>query len=237
MRLDKYVSTALGISRNDARQLIKKGEIKLELKTNIKNDNNINEINDIVYYNNKRLEYLKFVYLMLNKPQGYLSATYDKTEKTVLDLVPEYNGYHLSMVGRLDKDTEGLLLLTNDGKLLHKLTTPKKDIYKKYYVEVDGVFNNEDIKVFENGMELHDAADVTYVTKKAILEIIEKNKAYVSISEGKYHQVKKMCLKVGKEVTYLKRVAMGDLKLDETLELGKYRLLTYEEIEYLKNIK
>lgn len=237
MRLDKYVSMVLGITRNEARQSIKSGAIKIEFKNNLKNDDSINEITDVVYYNGKKLEYIKYIYIMLNKPQGYLSATFDKSSPTVVDLVKEYQNYNLAMVGRLDKDTEGLFLLTNDGKFAHNLTSPKKDLFKKYYVEIDGSWSQDDITIFEKGLEIYDGNKNLFKTKPAVLEILDDDKAYISISEGKYHQIKKMCLKVGKEVKYLKRIAIGSLCLDEKLALGEYRLLTVEEIEKLKNQK
>lgn len=234
MRLDKYVALVLNLTRSEARQLIKDGEIKVELKSDACKDNTVDEIKDIVYYKGRKLEYLKNVYIMLNKPQGYLSATFDKKERTVLDLVKEYQKYDLAMVGRLDKDTEGLFLLTSDGSLAHKLTSPHKDIFKKYYVVVDGEWCQEDVGAFTNGLEITDGNKKTFLTKPASLEIIGGNKAYISISEGKFHQIKKMCLKVGKEVTYLQRVAIGKLELDKNLPVGKYRLLTDGEIESLK---
>ncbi|MDD3171156.1 MAG: 16S rRNA pseudouridine(516) synthase [Bacilli bacterium] len=237
MRLDKYVSKVLGITRNEARQNIKSGAIKIEFKNNIRNDDSINEITDVVYYNGQKLEYIKYIYIMLNKPQGYLSATFDKSSPTVVDLVKEYQKYNLAMVGRLDKDTEGLFLLTNDGKFAHNLTSPKKDLFKKYYVEINEVWNKEDIMLFEKGLEIYDGNKKLFKTKPAKLEILADSKAYISISEGKYHQIKKMCLKIGKEVKYLKRIAIGNLYLDENLALGEYRLLTIEEIEKVKNVK
>ena len=234
MRLDKYVAKVLGITRNEARQLIKAKEITIEFKNHLHNDDTINEITDVVYYQGRKLEYMKYIYIMLNKPQGYLSATIDKKDPTVLDLVKEYQKYDLAMVGRLDKDTEGLFILTNDGIFAHRLTAPHKNVFKKYYVEVDGVWTEEDIVKFEEGFEIFDGNKNLFKTKPAKLEIIAEQKAYISISEGKYHQVKKMCLKVGKEVTYLKRIAIGNLQLDENLPVGAYRLLTEEEIETLK---
>lgn len=231
MRIDKYISKVLNLSRKDARDVIKKKRVKIGNRLVLKNDW---EVDDIVYLDDKELIYKEYVYLMLNKPKGYISATQDASKKCVLDLIDGYEKANLFMVGRLDIDTVGLLLITNDGPLAHKLTSPNYQCVKKYYVEVDGEFRNEDIKTFEEGMELFDGNGNKYFTKKAKLEIIDKNKAYVSISEGKYHQVKKMCLYVGKEVTYLKRLSMGSLLLDESLTEGKYRELTEEEIELLK---
>lgn len=234
MRLDKYVSQVLGVTRNEARQLIKAKEITIEFKNYLHNDDTIDEIKDIVYYKGRKLDYLKYVYIMLNKPQGILSATVDKKDPTVLDLVKEYQKYDLAMIGRLDKDTEGLFILTNDGALVHRLTAPNKNVFKKYYVEVNGKWTAEDVTRFQEGLEIFDGKKNLFLTKPAKLEILSDCKAYVSIGEGKYHQIKKMCLKVGKEVTYLKRIAIGKLQLDEKLPIGGYRLLTDEEIEILK---
>ncbi|HOE06249.1 MAG TPA: 16S rRNA pseudouridine(516) synthase [Bacilli bacterium] len=235
MRLDKYVSQGLGITRSQARQLIRAKEITVEFKKHLHSDDAIDEIKDIVYYKGRKLDYLKYVYIMLNKPRGVLSATIDKKDPTVVDLIKEYQKYDLAMIGRLDKDTEGLFLLTNDGALVHRLTAPNKNVFKKYYVEVNGKWTAEDVIKFQEGLEILDGKKNIFLTKPAKLEIISDFKAYVSISEGKYHQIKKMCLKVGKEVTYLKRIAIGKLQLDEKLPVGGYRLLTDEEIEILKS--
>ncbi len=171
---------------------------------------------------------------MLNKPKGYISATYDEKQKCVLDLIKGYEKANLFMVGRLDIDTVGLLILTNDGPLAHKLTSPKKECFKKYYVEVDGEFSLDDIEKLKLGLDLYDGKGKAYHTKEAILEIISKDKVYISISEGKYHEIKKMCQKLNKEVTYLKRISMGNLVLDESLKEGEYRELTDLEVSMLK---
>lgn len=232
MRLDKFVSYCLDISRVDAKKIIKNKEIEINDVVITDSAYLVKLDKDIVKYQDKILKYEEYIYLMLNKPTGYICATTDPNP-TVLDLITEYKKYNLSIVGRLDKDSVGLLLLTNDGKLNHFLTSPKSSIYKKYYVEVDGEFNNSDIEEFKNGITITDVDGSLFKTSSSILEIISKNRAYISIKEGKFHQVKKMCEKVGKTVTYLKRVQIGLLKLDPSLKEGMYRKLTSEEINYL----
>jgi 16S rRNA pseudouridine516 synthase len=179
------------------------------------------------------------VYLMLNKPQGVISATEDSRERTVLDLLSDhYKHLDLFPVGRLDKDTEGLLLLTNDGKLAHNLLSPKKHVAKTYYAEVAGLVNEADLILFSSGVTLDDG----YVTMPAKLVVLSQgdpllrkdSKIELTIMEGKFHQVKRMFLAVDKKVTFLKRISMGHLKLDEYLAPGEYRELTEEELQQLK---
>lgn len=232
MRIDKFISRALQLSRKDARDVIKSGRVKIGSRIALKNDWEVN--GEDVYLDNNRIDFKEFYYLMLNKPKGYLSATKDKNYKCVLDLITGYEKANLFMVGRLDIDTVGLLILTNDGVLAHKLTSPKKECKKKYYVEVEGKFCESDISILKEGLDLYDGKGKPYHSKEAILEIIDENKAYITITEGKYHEIKKMCLKLNKEVTYLKRVMMGELVLDDALKEGEYRELTLDEIETLK---
>jgi 16S rRNA pseudouridine516 synthase len=174
---------------------------------------------------------------MLNKPGGYLSATEDSVQETVIDLLEMEDAvYKPFPVGRLDKDTEGLLLLTNDGQLSHQLLSPKKHVPKTYYATILGKVTEEDAAAFKQGVELDDG----YITKPASLVILsadEQSEIHITITEGKFHQVKRMFEAVGKKVTYLKRISMGPLLLDESLELGEYRELTEEEVEALQNAK
>lgn len=234
MRIDKFVSKVYNLSRNDSRQFIKKNDFYINDIKVTKNDQLIDLDTDTVFLNGEAVNYKPLVYLMLNKPKGYLSATSDDHYPTVIDLIKGYENYDLFMVGRLDLDTEGLLLITNDGKFAHNLTSPKKDCLKKYYLETDLPFEECDIETMKCGMELYDGNGNLYLTKPATLEIISDCKAYLTISEGKYHQVKKMSKKVGKEVLYLKRVAIGSLSLDETLDIGSFRPLSDEEVKSLK---
>lgn len=236
MRIDRYVSHALNIPRNDARKLIKNGLIKANGKKVLKNDLYIEEYQDKIFYNDEEIKYKEFVYIMLYKEKGYVSANKDNIYPTVIDeLKHQYDNYDLSMVGRLDLDTEGLMLLTNDGALAHTITNPKHKIPKKYYVECDNPFDIKDIDTFKKGFTILDGDGSPYQTKEATLEIIDKNKAYITIHEGKYHQIKKMCRYVGKEVTYLKRLSIAGIFLDETLKTGEFRELSEEEIQFLKN--
>ena len=172
---------------------------------------------------------------MLNKPAGVISATEDKFSETVVDLIKSSKRKDLFPVGRLDKDTEGLLLLTNDGDLAHKLLSPKKRISKVYYARIDGRVTNEDIDTFKQGVTLEDGYE-TMPADLTILRSDESSEIELTIYEGKFHQVKRMFESIGKEVTYLRRLSMGPIELDENLLLGEYRALTADEINLLKNV-
>ena len=186
--------------------------------------------NSIVEVDGERLIYREFVYLMLNKPQGCVSAVYDKKYPVVTEFVPEeYAHFEVYPVGRLDIDTEGLLILTNDGQFAHEMTSPKKDVYKRYFAVLDKPMEEKDVEIFAGGMEFKE-----FTAKSAKLEITENpNEVYIEIAEGKFHQVKRMCERVGKTVTYLKRVAIGNLKLDKSLAKGEVRELTKDELDML----
>ena len=229
MRLDKYLSDATPYTRREIRGLVMRKAITVNGATARSVDMKVNETDDTICVNGTRVLYRKFIYLMLNKPQGYLSATEDDRDPVVVDLLPEELKHFAPFpVGRLDKDTEGLLLLTNDGQFDHELMSPRKNLYKRYYAELDLPATAEDIEQFAAGMEFKE-----FTAKPARLEIDpnDPRKVYVEISEGKYHQVKRMCERVGKTVLFLKRVAIGNLPLDETLECGKVRELTPEELK------
>ena len=233
MRLDKFISTTTTLSRAEAKKVIKKG-ILINDKLIKSPDYKVDEINDQVILDGKRLVYQKYVYIMMNKPQDTISATEDAIEKTVVDILKEEDRIHkVFPVGRLDKDTEGLMLLTNDGELAHRLISPKKDVVKKYYVEVSGKLKDEHLQIVETGVTLEDG----YRCKPARLEILDSSegnsKANIFITEGKFHQVKRMMKSLGATVTYLKRLSIGSLKLDENLKLGEYRYLTDDELNKL----
>ncbi len=234
MRLDKYLTT-LGIgSRTQVKELIKKGKITVNGEKILKPDIHIDENNDEVDLNGVNLKYNKFYYYMLNKPAGVLSAVSDNNCKTVIDLLDVTPKKGLFPVGRLDKDTEGLLLITNDGELSHNLLSPTKHVDKTYYVELNGDLIDSDIELFEKGLDIGEKN----LTKPAILKIFEKRStALITITEGKYHQVKRMFQAIGLTVTFLKRLTMGPLKLDENLKPGEYRKLTVSEVEALLNNK
>ena len=233
IRLDKYISQVLGLTRTESKSLIKNKKIKINDAVVRDSDYKVQE-DDIVTYNDNILKYEEKVYLMMNKPKDYVCSTEDKHNKIVLDLISGYNKKNLMIVGRLDIDTTGLLLITSDGDFVHKLTSPNKKITKKYYVECEKEFTKEDVKIFLDGVTIYLEKDGEYKCKSAMLEILdEHNKAYISIAEGKFHQVKKMCASVGKKVLELKRVQIGNLVLDENLKEGEYRPLTNEELEML----
>jgi len=234
MRIDKLLSN-IGIgTRKEVKKIINKGFVLVNSNI-IKNSGLIiNTETDEILLNGKKIEYKEFLYIMMNKPNGVISATYDFKEKTVIDLLPsELKSRNLFPVGRLDKDTEGLLLITNDGELAHKLLSPKKNVVKKYYAEISDFVDNKDIKAFNEGVILEDG----YKTLPAKLEILSSHdgsKVFVYITEGKYHQIKRMFESIGKKVIYLKRLAMGSLTLDENLKPGDWRELSEEELSMLK---
>lgn len=230
MRLDKFLSDCGFGTRKEVKALIKKGVVLINGVSEKDSGKNVSEKDEVTVLGEKAI-YREFVYIMMNKPQGYISATEDKHYPVVTDILSEeYQRFETAPVGRLDIDTEGLLILTNDGKLNHELTSPKKDVYKTYFAILDKEAEESDIKAFADGMEFKE-----FTSKSAVLEICEnKKEVYISIAEGKFHQVKRMCERVGKTVTYLKRVSMGALKLDETLLPGEYRELTEEELKILK---
>ena len=229
MRLDKFISDAAPRSRSEIRKLVRCRAITVNGRVAPTADFQVKETDEI-RLNGHLIPYRKYVYLMLNKPAGYLSATEDRHDPVVTSLVPEeFRHFRVFPVGRLDKDTEGLLLLTNDGQFDHALMSPKKQVVKRYYAELDQPAIPADAEVFAAGMVFED-----FTAKPAKLEITaDPRKVYVEIAEGKFHQVKRMCRRVGKEVIFLKRVAIGPLKLDETLPPGGVRELSPEEYRLL----
>lgn len=231
MRLDKYISGCGSESRKDVKKLIKQGLVTVDGEICRKAETQVSE-NSTVCVNGIKLNYRRFVYLMMNKPAGCVSAVFDKQYPVVTDFVgEEYSHFDVFPVGRLDIDTEGLLILTNDGQFTHDLTSPRKNVYKKYFAKVDKPMSEADKKAFADGMEFKD-----FTAKPARLEITENPcEVYIEIAEGKFHQVKRMCERVGKSVVYLKRTAIGDLSLDETLEAGEMRELTDEELQILRH--
>lgn len=234
MRLDKFLKETGICSRSDAKKILKQGIVSVNDKI-IKDDGyKIDENNDVIKYNNEVISYQEFVYLMMNKPAGVLSATEDKFDTTIIDLVKEYKHKNLFPFGRLDKDSVGLVILSDDGKLAHELLSPKKHVSKKYYLKVKGKLDENDIENFSKGIILEDG----YKCKNALLEILKSDdisECYVTISEGKFHQLKRMFKIIGKEVIYLKRITFGNIVLDSSLSEGEYRILTKDEIQMLKN--
>lgn len=235
LRIDKMLSTIGFGSRKEVKKLLKSGAVKIENVIVKDSSKHVDPTKEIVTVHGDAVVYKEFIYLMLNKPPGVISATEDSSQKTVIDLLEMDDAiYEPFPVGRLDKDTEGLLLLTNDGQLSHQLLSPKKHVPKIYFAVIEGVVTKEDIEEFKQGVILDDGyktlpADLT-ILKEGISSDIE-----VTITEGKFHQVKRMFEAVGKRVVYLQRIQMGPLLLDRTLELGEYRELTEEEVELLRN--
>ncbi|WP_099158826.1 pseudouridine synthase [Virgibacillus ndiopensis] len=232
MRLDKLLGNMGYGSRKEIKSLLKKKHISVN-ETIIKDGSvHVDPDSDIIKVQGDIVHYQKYIYLMMNKPPGFISATADKVDKTVIDIVSkDYQHFNPFPVGRLDKDTEGLLLLTNDGDLAHQLTSPKKDVPKSYYAKIDGFVTEADISSFKSGIVLEDG----YKAKPAKLTILHagnESEIEIAITEGKYHQVKRMFEAVDKKVTYLKRLTMGNLKLDENLRLSEYRELTDQELNY-----
>jgi len=224
LRLDKILSGSGLFSRSEAGALIRSGCVivdGLHAKSGaIKADPE----NAIITVNGVRLEYDRYQYLMLNKPVGYVSSTSDRREKTVMELLPpEYSGRGFFPAGRLDKDAEGLLILTNDGELAHRMTSPAKRIGKLYFVEIDGSVSNADVEMFARGLVLGDGT----ICLPALLENTTGG-VFVTVFEGKYHQVKRMMSAIGKPAKRLKRLAIGGLRLDDDLAPGQCRALGSE---------
>ena len=235
MRLDKYLAEMGVGTRQEVKKQIRQGKAAVNGTVVKAADTKIDETSDEVTISGRNISYVSYEYYMLNKPAGVVSATEDRRDTTVIDLIKEKKRKDLFPVGRLDKDTEGLLLITNDGDLAHRLLAPKKHVDKVYYAKIDGMVTEEDVKRFAEGIDI--GAEEEEMTKPAKLDIMksaEESEIRLTIHEGKFHQVKRMFLAVGKEVTYLKRERMGTLCLDENLKPGEYRLLTEEEIENVR---
>lgn len=237
MRLDKFLTQAGIGSRSQVKEYIRKGMVTVNGITAKKPEEKILLEKDIICYNAKTVGYSEYEYYMLNKPSGVVSATKDNISETVLSLIDSPRS-DLFPVGRLDKDTEGLLLITNDGMLAHNLLSPRKHVEKTYFARILGLVTDEDADKFLKGLDIGDEK-LTKPSQLKILKADEISEIELTISEGRFHQVKRMFEAVGKKVIYLKRISMGGLKLDETLKLSEYRKLTEDEIEILrsKNVK
>lgn len=239
IRLDKYLADMKVGSRTEVKQLIRKGRITVDDQPVTKPEQKIEPGVSRVFLDQEEIGYVEKEYWMLNKPMGVVSATEDKQFATVVSLIKDAKRKDLFPVGRLDKDTEGLLLLTNDGSLAHHLLSPKKHVDKTYFARIEGIVTNEDVKAFEKGLDIGEEKK----TMPAGLEILEsedllegQSEILVTIQEGKFHQVKRMFEAVGKKVLFLKRISMGPLALDEGLKPGEARKLTKEEIELLESL-
>ena len=232
-RLDKFISSQSGMTRKEARQTIWKGAVAVNGGTEKSIDRKINPEKDEVLLDGRPVSYREYLYIIMNKPEGYVSATRDRDEKTVTELLPEeYRRSGVAPAGRLDKDTTGLLILTDDGAFAHRLTAPGKKVYKTYIAALDCPADEEMKQRFAQGITLADGDECL----PASLEIMGGGtEVRVRICQGMYHQVKRMCAACGRKVVRLQRVSIGSLKLDPLLEPGKCRLLSEEEKALLLN--
>ncbi len=230
MRLDKFLADCGLGTRTEIKKLIKSGAIRVTGYDSLRPELKIDETKDEVFAFGEKIIYKKHIYLIMNKPQGFVSATWDKKDRVVLELVPEeYLHFEPFPVGRLDIDTEGLLILTDDGDLAHRLLSPKKHVPKTYFAKLEAPAETEYIDAFKKGVILDDG----YKTKPATLEILNETEINLTISEGKFHQVKRMFEAVGNKVVFLKRIKMNSLSLDSALKPGECRELTEEEFNDL----
>lgn len=230
MRLDKFLSDMKCATRSQLKKDIRAGLVTVNGEIVRQSDYAVDEKQDKICYKGNVYEYEKFVYYMLNKPAGVVSATEDKREKTVVDLLKDIGRNDLFPMGRLDKDTEGLLIMTNDGVLAHELLSPTKHVEKVYECTLAVPFDGIQKEALEKGVDIGEKK----LTMPAKVVILEEKKIALTIMEGKFHQVKRMLQAVGNEVIYLKRVCMGGLALDESLQPGQYRKLTSKEVMLLQ---
>lgn len=232
IRLDKYLAQMNKGTRKEIKEAAKRGRIAVNGIIVKNTDLKINPDRDMVLFDNEEIGFVEYEYFIMNKPQGVVSATRDEQDKTVIDLIKDNVRKDLFPVGRLDKDTEGLLLITNNGDLAHRLLSPVKHVKKIYYAKIDGIVTEDDVKKFSEGIELSDGT----ITRPAALKILvsaQISEIELTIYEGKYHQVKRMFAAVGKHVLFLKRICIGELYLDKELDTGAYRRLTDEELKLI----
>lgn len=233
MRLDKFLCEMGVGTRSEVKNYLKKGQVTVNEEIIKKPETKIDENKDTVCFLGRPLSYEAVQYFLLNKPAGCVTATRDNLSETVMSFLPEHRRDDLFPVGRLDKDTEGLLLITNDGQLAHELLSPRKHVDKTYFAIVDGLVCEEHIGQFAEGLDIGDE-DLTMPAKLKILKSADVSEIELTIQEGRFHQVKRMFEAVGTKVTYLKRISMGPLVLGN-LQPGEVRTLTEIEIEQLKN--
>ncbi|MBZ9685202.1 rRNA pseudouridine synthase [Clostridium estertheticum] len=236
-RIDKILSNLGHGTRKEVKGLLKKGKVEIDGVIASDSAMKIDPDKAVIKVSGEEIKYRKFIYLIMNKPAGVVSATVDNHDETVIDLLDEeYHSFKPFPIGRLDKDTVGLLLITNDGELNHKLIAPKNHVDKVYYAEINKFIDTKDIATFKNGVVIDDG----YKCMPAILEVLNANEdgseVMVTIQEGKFHQVKRMFESVDKKVVFLRRISFGPLKLDENLQEGQYRELSEEEINLLKQV-
>ena len=235
MRIDKFLSNMGIATRTESSKASRQGGILVNGVVVKKADIHIDPEKDVVTYLGRRIEYRKYTYILMNKPDGVVSATEDGRDKTVIDLLPEeLQKLNLFPCGRLDKHTLGLVMLTDDGDLAHRLLSPKHHVKKKYYFESKFPLNDDEISYLEKGATLEDG----YVTKPSEIELFDDKKSgHITLVEGKYHQIKRMLESVNNKITYLERITFGPLVLDENLERGEWRFLTENEIKELEEHK
>ncbi len=227
MRIDKFLSNLDYGSRTDIKKYIKDKRVKINNKICLNAKDDVNTA-DKVYFDNEEVLYVENIVIALNKPKGYICSNIDELYPSILNLLPTWMvRLDLKICGRLDHDTEGLVILTSNGNYVHQIISPNKDVYKKYYVELKDEIKNEE--KFCSGLEILDGRNKPYITEKAELTKIDNNKCIVSIKEGKFHQVKRMFIEIDNEVTYLKRLSVGKYELND-LELGEYKIITLDEI-------
>lgn len=241
MRLDKYLADYTELTRSQAKQQLRNGNIRVNGEI-VKKGNETVSFSDSVFWENRKVEGTRYQYIMLNKPKGVVSATVDKKCATVVDCIGEktfrmdgndsssfYLAKDLFPVGRLDKDTEGLLFLTNNGEMAHRMLSPVRHVPKKYFVQLDAALDTTDVEKMKEGIDIGERRPA----KPAEMEILSEMECFLTITEGKYHQVKRMFQRLGKTVIRLKRVEMAGVKLDESLAAGEWRFLREEEIRHL----
>lgn len=237
MRLDKLLSELNYGTRSEIKKDLKNGLVQVNGDVIKRPERKVSPETDEIFYMGKKVEYYEFEYFLLNKPQGYVCAVRDSVYPTVLELIDHAVRKDLAPVGRLDVDTEGLLLVTNDGQLSHQLLSPKKHVDKVYYAEINGIVSEEDLLHFKEGLDIGEK-NLTLPANLKILSVDEKegkSRVHVTLHEGKFHQVKRMFQAVGKEVEYLKRISMGSLSLPQDLKPGEYLRITKENV--LKGLK
>ncbi len=229
-RIDKIIASQGKYSRSEVKALISKKRVSINGEVIKSSSTKADPASDCIVVNGEKLNFKRFVYLMLNKPKGYVSATEDRDHRTVLELVPvEYEGRDLFPAGRLDRDTTGLMIITDDGQMAHNILSPKKHVQKIYHVELDIPVTEEIARGFEEGVELNDG-----ICKEASLDITGEKTCFVTLKEGRYHQIKRMFGCFGAKVVELHRVAMGNLRLPDDLAEGRCRELTEEELKLLQ---
>lgn len=233
MRIDKLLVEMNYGSRSEIKKAVKNGRVQIDQKVIKDSGFHVDPVKSQILFDGTLVEYRKYVYYMVNKPAGVISATEDLVHQTAIDLIQEKHRKGLFPVGRLDIDTEGLLLITNDGAMAHELLSPKKHVTKTYYAQIDGPISLEEVQQFKQGIILEDGYQCMPSTLR-VLNHENPTTVEIKIQEGKFHQIKRMFQAVHRNVVYLKRIAMGPISLDENLETGEYRLLSEGEIHKLQ---